>query len=129
MKDEERVHCDAHFKKELEFLKTSVACLTSLLEQTLKNIFGNDLSNQPVTFNQTPTITQPGKRICEHVQHRYARNFPRPNKRNVSTVRRRQITIVIHANNNKNNVGPHQNRSFLLFLSHKIMDILKNFAA
>ena len=55
MEDEEYAHRDAHFQEELEFLKTSVACLTSLLEQTLRNTSSEGLSNQPVTFNQAPT--------------------------------------------------------------------------
>jgi hypothetical protein len=51
MKDEERAHHDAYFQEELESLKTSVARLTSLLEQILRNTSGEGLSNQPVTFN------------------------------------------------------------------------------
>jgi hypothetical protein len=55
MEDEERAHCDAHFQEELESLKTCVARLTSLLEQTLRNASSEGPSNRPVTFNQTPT--------------------------------------------------------------------------
>jgi len=51
MKDEERAHHDAYFQEELESLKTSVACLTSLLKQTLRNTSSEGPSNQPVTFN------------------------------------------------------------------------------
>jgi len=51
MEDEERTQRDAHFQEELESLKTSVARLTSLLEQTLRNTSGEGPSNQPVTFN------------------------------------------------------------------------------
>jgi hypothetical protein len=51
MEDKERAHRDAHFQEELESLKTSVARLTSLLEQTLRNAFGEGPSNRPVTFN------------------------------------------------------------------------------
>jgi hypothetical protein len=40
MEDEERAHRDAHFQEELESMKTSVARLTSLLEQILENIHG-----------------------------------------------------------------------------------------
>jgi len=40
MEDEERARCDAYFQEELESLNTSVACLTSLLEQTLRNASG-----------------------------------------------------------------------------------------
>jgi hypothetical protein len=35
MKDEERAHHDTYFQEELESLKTSMARLTSLLEQKL----------------------------------------------------------------------------------------------
>ena len=45
MENEERAHCDAHFQEELKSLKFSVACLTSLLEQALRNVFGEGLSN------------------------------------------------------------------------------------
>jgi hypothetical protein len=40
----------------LESLKTSVARLTSLLEKTLRNTYGEGPSNWPVTFNQIPTV-------------------------------------------------------------------------
>jgi len=40
MEGEERAHRDAHFQEELESLKVSVAHLTSLLEQTLRNASG-----------------------------------------------------------------------------------------
>jgi hypothetical protein len=66
MENEERVQRDVHFKEELESLKTSVARLTSLLEQTLRNTSGEGPSNRPVTFNQTPTTAQPEERISEH---------------------------------------------------------------
>jgi len=68
MEDEERVHRDAYFQEELESLKTSVARLTNLLEQTLRNASSEGPSNQPVTFNQTPTTAQPEERISEHGQ-------------------------------------------------------------
>jgi len=68
MEDEERAHRDAYFQEELESLKTSVVRLTSLLEQTLRNTFGEGPSNQPVTFNQTPTTTQLEERMSEHGQ-------------------------------------------------------------
>ena len=68
MEDEERAHRDAHFQEELESLKTSVARLTSLLEQTLRNTSGEGPSNPPVTFNQIPTIAQPEERMSEHGQ-------------------------------------------------------------
>jgi hypothetical protein len=51
MEDEEHAQRDAYFQEELESLKTSVARLTSLLEQTLRNTFGEGPSNRPVTFN------------------------------------------------------------------------------
>jgi len=66
MEDEERTHCDAHFQEELESLKTSVARLISLLEQTLRNTFGEGPSNNPVTFNQILTITQPEERMSKY---------------------------------------------------------------
>jgi hypothetical protein len=59
MEDEECAHRDAHFQEELESLKTSIARLTSLLEQTLGNTTGEGPSNQPITFNQTSTTAQP----------------------------------------------------------------------
>jgi hypothetical protein len=51
MEDEERAHRDAHFQEELEPLKTSVARLTSLLKQTLRNISSEGPSNRSVIFN------------------------------------------------------------------------------
>ncbi|XP_024439614.1 uncharacterized protein LOC112323885 [Populus trichocarpa] len=68
MEDEERAQRDAHFQEELEYLKTSVARLTSLLEQTLRNTSGEGPSNRPVTFNQTPITAQPEERMSEHGQ-------------------------------------------------------------
>jgi len=68
MEDEERAHRDAHFQEELESLKTSVARLTSLLEQTLRDTSGEGPSNRPVTFNQIPTITQPEEIGGKHGQ-------------------------------------------------------------
>jgi hypothetical protein len=68
MEDEERTQLDAHFQEELESLKTSVTCLTSLLEQTLRNTSGEGPSNRPVTFNQAPTTFQPEERMSEHGQ-------------------------------------------------------------
>jgi hypothetical protein len=44
MEDEERTHHYAYFYEELESLKTSVARLISLLEQALKNAFGESPS-------------------------------------------------------------------------------------
>jgi hypothetical protein len=68
MEDEERTQLDAHFQEELESLKTSVTCLTSLLEKTLRNTSGEGPSNRPVTFNQAPTTVQPEERMSEHGQ-------------------------------------------------------------
>jgi hypothetical protein len=51
--------------EELESLKVSVARLTSLLEQAIRNVSGEGPSNQPVTFVQTLT-TQPKEIIGEH---------------------------------------------------------------
>jgi hypothetical protein len=36
MEDEKRVHHDAHFQKELDFLKDNMAHIASLLKQMLK---------------------------------------------------------------------------------------------
>jgi hypothetical protein len=68
MEDEERAQRDAYFQEELESLKTSVARLTSLLEQTLRNTSGEGPSNRPVTFNQTPITAQPEERMSEYGQ-------------------------------------------------------------
>jgi len=68
MEDEERAHRDAYFQEEFESLKTSVVCLTSLLEQTPRNASGEGPSKRPVTFNQTSTTAQPKERMSEHGQ-------------------------------------------------------------
>jgi hypothetical protein len=66
MEDEKRAHCDAYFQEELESLKTSMARLTRLLEQTLRNTSGEGLSNRSVTFNQALTTVQPEERMSEY---------------------------------------------------------------
>jgi hypothetical protein len=68
MEGEERAHRDAHFKEELESLKASVARLTSLLEQTLRNASGEGPSNRPAIFVQTSTMAQPEETMSEHGQ-------------------------------------------------------------
>jgi len=68
MEDEERAQRDAYFQEELASLKTSVAHLTSLLEQTLRNTSGEGPSTGPATFNQAPTTVQPEERMSEHGQ-------------------------------------------------------------
>jgi hypothetical protein len=68
MEDEERAHRYAHFQEELESLKASVARLTSLLEQTLRNVFGEGPCNRPAIFVQTPTMAQPEETMSEHGQ-------------------------------------------------------------
>jgi hypothetical protein len=68
MEDEERAQRDAYFQDELESLKTSVAHLTSLLEQTLRNTSGEGPSKRPVTFNQALTTVQLEERMSEHGQ-------------------------------------------------------------
>jgi hypothetical protein len=68
MKDEERAHYDTHFQEELDSLKVSVANLINFPKQTLRNTFGEGPSNRPVTFVQTPTITQPEERMGKHNQ-------------------------------------------------------------
>jgi len=55
MEDEERAHRDAHFQEELESLKASMARLTSLLKQTLRNSSREGPSNQSLIFAQTTT--------------------------------------------------------------------------
>ena len=50
MEGEERAHRDAHFQEELGSLKASVARLTSLLEQRLRNTSSEGFSNQPAIF-------------------------------------------------------------------------------
>jgi len=64
MEDEER----AYFQEELESLKASVTRLTSLLEQTLRNVSSEGPYNWPVIFVQTPTTTQPEKKKSKHGQ-------------------------------------------------------------
>jgi len=68
MEGEERAHRDAHFQEELESLKASVARLTSLLEQTLRNASGEGPSNRPAIFVQPPATAQPEETISEHGQ-------------------------------------------------------------
>jgi len=50
MKDEERAHHDAHFQEELDSLKVSMICITSMLEQTFKNVSNDGPSNRFMTF-------------------------------------------------------------------------------
>jgi hypothetical protein len=66
MEDEERAHRDAHFQEELESLKASVARLTSLLEQTLRNVSGEGPSNRLAIFAQPPAIAQLEETMSEH---------------------------------------------------------------
>ena len=47
MKDEEHAYRDAHFHKELDSLKVSVTCLTSLLEKKFKIPLGTVLLIDP----------------------------------------------------------------------------------
>jgi hypothetical protein len=68
MEDEERAHHDVHFQEELESLKASVARLTSLLEQTLRNASGEGPSNRPAIFVQPPATAKPEETISEHGQ-------------------------------------------------------------
>jgi len=68
MEDEERAHRDAHFQEELESLKASVAHLTNLLEQTIRNVSGEGPSNRPAIFVQPPTRAQPEETMSEHGQ-------------------------------------------------------------
>jgi len=66
MEDEERHHRDAYFQEKLESLKASVALVTSLLKQTLRNTFGEGPSNRPIIFVQTPTTAQSKEIMGEH---------------------------------------------------------------
>ena len=66
MEGEERADRDAHFQEELESLKASVARLTSLLEQTLRNASGEGPSNRPTISVQPPTMAQPEETMSEH---------------------------------------------------------------
>jgi hypothetical protein len=50
MEDEECPHRDGYFQEELESLKASVARITSLLEQALKNTFSEGPSNRSLAF-------------------------------------------------------------------------------
>ena len=50
MKDKERAYREALFQEELDSLKVSVARLTSLLEQALRNTYGEGPSTRPATF-------------------------------------------------------------------------------
>jgi hypothetical protein len=50
MKDEECAHHDAHFQEELDSLKVNMVCITSMLEQTLKNVSNKGPSNRFMTF-------------------------------------------------------------------------------
>ena len=56
MEDEERARRDAHFQQELDSLKASVANLTSLLEQALRNTSGEGPSTRPTTAAQAETM-------------------------------------------------------------------------
>ena len=57
MEDEKHAHHAAHFQEVLDSLKSSMAHLTSLLDQALKNVFREGLSNLPTIFLQTQTTT------------------------------------------------------------------------
>jgi hypothetical protein len=68
MEDKEHAHRDAYFREDLESLKASMACLTSLLKQTLRNVSDEGPSNRLVIFNQTSTAAQPEERMTKHGQ-------------------------------------------------------------
>lgn len=68
MEDEERAQREAYLHDELESLKISVAHLTSLLKQTLRNTSDEGPSNRPITFDPAPTTVQPEERMSEHGQ-------------------------------------------------------------
>ena len=48
MEIEETACQDAHFQEELNVLKDSIACLTDLLKQALRNFSGEGPSTRPV---------------------------------------------------------------------------------
>jgi len=50
MEDEKRAHRDAYFQGELYSLKLNIACIASLLRQTLRKISGEGPSNRFVTL-------------------------------------------------------------------------------
>jgi len=64
MEDEERAYREAHFQEELDSLKVSVAPLTSLLEQALRNTSSEGPSTRPATF----PANQPEEIIGEQAQ-------------------------------------------------------------
>jgi hypothetical protein len=64
MEDKERAYREAHFQEELDSLKDSVARLTSLLEQALRNTSGEGPSTRPTTL----PANQPEEIIGEHAQ-------------------------------------------------------------
>jgi hypothetical protein len=68
MEDGERAHRDAHFQEELDSLKASVASLTSLLEQALRNTSGEGPSTRPAAAAQTQGINHHEEVIGERVQ-------------------------------------------------------------
>jgi hypothetical protein len=62
MEDEERAYREAHFQEEVDSLKDSVACLTSLLEHALRNTSGEGPTTRPATL----PANQPEEIIGEH---------------------------------------------------------------
>ena len=68
MEDEECAHQDAHFQEELNALKDSVARITSLLEQTLRNTSGEGPLTRPPTTTQIQAVNHPDEIIGEEVE-------------------------------------------------------------
>ena len=68
MEDEERAHRDAHFQQELDSLKASVASLTSLLDQALRNAYGEGPSTRPAAAAPTQATNHHEEVIGERVQ-------------------------------------------------------------
>ncbi|KAL3597067.1 hypothetical protein D5086_008704 [Populus alba] len=64
MKDEERAYREAHFQEELDSLKVSMARLTSLLEQALRNTSSEGPSTRPAIF----PANQPEETMGEQTQ-------------------------------------------------------------
>ena len=68
MEDEECAHCDALFQEELDSLKASVICLTSLLKQALRNASSEGPSTRPATVTKTQGMNHHEEVIGERVQ-------------------------------------------------------------
>ena len=68
MEDEEPANRNAHFQDELDSLKASVASLTSLLEQALRNTSGEGPSTRSATAAQAQAMNHHEEVTGERVQ-------------------------------------------------------------